>query len=124
MLPRDGLDGNVMIDDIAFVKRPDGSHGYIGYGVDSLIVSLAAICRMKFFGATRDSLADVYPTAEDARITVAILHAARIVRDLNFQYLRLGKGAVVSARFGKDGIAIVDPNRRAAVFRHIYKKGI
>ena len=75
------------------VKRPDSTTAYIGYGVDSLTVGLAAICRMKFFGASREDVADIYPTAEEARITVAIVHAARIVRDLNFKYLHQGKGA-------------------------------
>jgi predicted dehydrogenase len=106
------------------VRRPDGSRGYVGYGVDSLTVALAAICRVKFFRATRDSVADLYPTAEEARITVAIVHAARLVRDLNFKYLQQGKGAGVTARFGKDGITIVDPNRLSArkVFQRIYRK--
>jgi predicted dehydrogenase len=102
------------------VRRPDGSRAYVGYGVDSLIVVMAAICRMKFFGESRESLAQVYPTAEEGRITVAIVHAARMVRDLNSKYLRQGKGAVVTARFGKDGIAIVDPNRSRKVFQRIY----
>jgi predicted dehydrogenase len=93
------------------VKRPDGSQAYVGYGVDSLTVGLAAICRLKFFGADRASLAANYPTAEEARITVAIIHAARVVRDLNFKYLQEGKGATVTARFGQDGITIVDPNQ-------------
>src|SRR5436853_894646 len=88
------------------VTRPDGSQAYIGYGVDSLTAGLAAICRMKFFGATRDSVAEIYPRAEEARMTVAIIHAARLVRDLNFRYLQEGKGAVVTARFGLDGITI------------------
>jgi predicted dehydrogenase len=94
------------------VKRLDGPPAYVGYGVDSLTVGLAAICRMKFFGASRASLANIYPTAEEARITVAIVHAARVVRDLNFKYLRAGKGAPVSARFGRDGITILDPYRK------------
>jgi predicted dehydrogenase len=108
------------------VRRPDGTHAYVGYGVDSLIAGLAAICRMKFFGATRDSLAAIYPTAEDARITVAIVHAARLVRDLNFKYLKQGRGAPVTARFGKDGITIIDPNREKPkqVFTRIYRKPI
>src|SRR3954470_7048364 len=42
------------------VKKPDGSEAYIGYGVDSLTVGLAAICRMKFFGASRESVASTY----------------------------------------------------------------
>ena len=108
------------------VKRPDGSAAYVGYGVDSLTVGLAAICRMKFFGASRASVADLYPTAEEARITVAIVHAARVVRDLNFKYLRQGKGAPVTARFGKDGITIVDPNAagKRKVLQRIYGRAI
>ena len=108
------------------VKRPDGSAAYVGYGIDSLTVGLAAICRMKFFGASRASVANLYPTAEEARITVAIVHAARVVRDLNFRYMRQGKGAPVTARFGKDGITIVDPNAggKRKVFRRIYGRAI
>jgi predicted dehydrogenase len=108
------------------VKRPEGSAAYVGYGVDSLTAGLAAICRMKFFGASRASVAGIYPTAEDARIVVAIVHAARVVRDLNFKYLQAGKGAGVTARFGSDGITIVDPNRASEgkVFEVIYGKEI
>jgi predicted dehydrogenase len=110
------------------VTRPDGSKAYIGYGIDSLIAGLAATCRVKFFGASPADLASIYPAAEEARITVAVLHAARLVCDLNFKYLKEGKGATVSARFGKDGIVIVDPNRaaggREAVFNRIYRKPI
>ena len=106
------------------VRRPDGSNACIGYGVDSLTVGLAAICRMKFFGGSRESVANIYPTAEEARITVAIVHAARLVRDLNFKYLQEGKGAPVTARFGKDGITIVDPNCtiKHRMFRRIYEE--
>ena len=108
------------------VRRADGSEAYVGYGVDSLTVGLAAICRMKFFDASRQSLSEIYPTAEDARVTVAIVHAARLVRDLNFKYLQEGKGAPATARFGPDGITIVDPNRAAEgkVFQNIYRKAI
>ncbi len=110
------------------VKRPDGSHAYIGYGADSLTVALVAVCRMKFLGESRDDVAEIYPTAEDGRITVAIVDAARKVRDLNFKYLEAGKGACVSARFDENGITIVDPNRAAegpdAVFERIYEKPI
>ncbi len=106
------------------VQRPDGSQACVGYGIDSLIAGLAAICRVKFFDATHESVADIYPTAEDARITVAIVHAARLVRDLNFKYLAEGKGAPVTAHFGAEGITIVDPHRAtegpAAVFQQIY----
>jgi predicted dehydrogenase len=107
------------------VKRPDSSSAYIGYGIDSLTVALAAVARVKFFGADLGDVASIYPTAEEARITVAIVHAARIVRDLNFKYLRAGKGATVTARFGRDGITIVDPNRGGRrTFQNIYRKAI
>ena len=110
------------------VPRPDGSHVYIGYGVDSITAGLVAICRLKFNGEARDTVDDIYPTAGEGRITVAIVHAARLVRDLNFKYLHEGKGATVTARFGEDGITIVDPNRVEdgpdAVFHKIYEKPI
>lgn len=108
------------------VPRPDQSAAYVGYGIDSLTVSLAAICRMKFFQATRGSLSNIYPTAEEGRIVVAILHAARIVRDLNFKYLQQGKGAVVTARFDRNGITVVDPYARSpkGIFRRIYDRAL
>ena len=108
------------------VKRPDGTAAYVGYGIDSLTAGLVAMCRMKFFGASRASVATLYPTAEEARITVAIVHAARLVRDLNFKYLRAGKGAPVTARFGKDGITMLDPvgGGKGKGLRHIYRKAI
>jgi predicted dehydrogenase len=108
------------------VARPDGSKGYIGYGVDSLTVCLVAICQVKFAKATLESVAHLYPTAEDARITCALVDAAARVRDLNFKYMSEGKGATVTARFGPDGITIVDANRISdgpdAVFEKIYDK--
>jgi predicted dehydrogenase len=108
------------------VARPDGTRGYLGYGVDSLTVGLAAICRMKYHGASRDEVAEIYPTAEEARITTAIVDAAAQVRDLNFKYTQEGKGAPVTARFGADGITIVDPMRASegveGVFRKIYDR--
>lgn len=110
------------------VPRPDGSRACVGYGVDSLVAGLAAVCRVKFFGESRATVAGVYPTAEDARLTVAIVHAARLVRDLNFQYLQEGKGAIVSARFGAEGMSLVDPNRAGEgaerVIQRIYEKPI
>jgi len=110
------------------IARPDGSTTYIGYGVDSLTAGLAAIGRHKFFGASRDELAALYPTAEDARLTVAIVHAAALVRDLNFKYTQSGLGAPVTARFGPDGITIIDPNRAGEgaekVFARIYEKAV
>lgn len=108
------------------VARPDGTKGYIGYGVDSLTVGLVAISRVKFANESRDAVAELYPTAEEARITCALVDAAAKVRDLNFKYLNEGKGATVTARFGEDGITIVDPNRFSegveAVFEKIYDR--
>lgn len=48
------------------------------------------------------------------------------MRDLNFKYLDEGKGAPVTARFGADGITIVDPNQTSAgkVFQNIYAQPI
>jgi hypothetical protein len=110
------------------VHRPDGSETTVGYGIDSIIASLAAVCRVKFFGATCEDVNDIYPTGEQARITVAIVHAARIVRDLNYKYLQTGKGAPVTARFGPDGITIVDPNQvengAQGVFQKIYERAL
>jgi hypothetical protein len=105
------------------VKRPDTSSAYVGYGIDSLIAGLTAVCRMKFFQASRGEVASLYPTAEEARVTVAILHAARLVRDLNFKYLQEGKGANVSARFSNGSISLIDPNVQShdAVCRTIYQ---
>lgn len=110
------------------VTRPDGSKGYLGYGVDSLVVGMVAIGRIKFAGATREEVASLYPTAEEARITCALVEAAARVRDLNYQYLQQGKGAPVTARFGEDGITLIDPNRitegAEAVFQRLYTRPI
>lgn len=110
------------------VSRPDGSKGYLGYGVDSLVVGMVAVARVKFAGATRDEVAPLYPTAEEARVTCAIVEAAARVRDLNFKYLQEGKGAPVTARFGEDGITLIDPCRvdegREAVFQRLYTRPI
>ncbi len=103
------------------VTRPDGTKGYIGYGVDSITVGLVAICAIKFQQAKLADVASLYPTAEDARITCAIVDAAARVRDLNFKYMSEGKGATVTARFGPDGITIIDPNS-PNVFERIYDK--
>ena len=108
--------------------RADGTKAYVGYGVDSLTVGLVAICRVKFAGETRDAVASLYPTAEEARITCAIVDAAAKVRDLNFKYLAEGKGATVTPCFGPDGITLCDPNRAGEaadkVFQRIYEKPI
>jgi hypothetical protein len=70
-----------------------------------------------------------YPTAEEARITCAIVDAAK-VRDLNFSPDRRQRRDPRSrgTRFGKDGIAICDPNRAGEgadkVFQRIYDRAI
>jgi len=51
--------------------------------VDSLTVGLVTVCRVKFAGETRDAVASLYPAAEEARITCAIVDAAAKVRDPN-----------------------------------------
>ena len=79
---------------------------------------------MKHLGESRDAVTEIYPTADDGRITVAILHAAQEVRDLNFSYLAEGKGAPVTARFGEDGITIIDPMNEEQPFRKIYEKAV
>ena len=104
------------------VTRPDGTKGYIGYGVDSITVGLVAICAVKFNNAKLADVASIYPTAEDARITCAIVDAAARVRDLNFQHMSEGKGAVVTARFDDTGITVIDPYNTANVFEKIYDK--
>ncbi|WP_218280870.1 hypothetical protein [Verrucomicrobium spinosum] len=51
-----------------------------------------------------------------------------MVRDLNFKYLNEGNGAPVTARFGPDGITIVDPMRAAEgpekVFEKLYDRAV
>jgi hypothetical protein len=107
------------------VSRPAGQPPvYVGYGVDSITASLTAICRFKFLQTNRRDLAGTYPNAHDARIVVAIIHAARLVRDRNFKYLQSGLGTPVSARFGKDGITLIDPCSKdpGKVFESIYSE--
>jgi hypothetical protein len=86
------------------------------------------ILASRLTGETRDAVASLYPTAEEACITCAIVDAAAKVRDLNFKYLAEGKGATVTARFGPDGITICDPNRAGEgankVFQRIYERAI
>jgi len=110
------------------IVRPGGAPSGIGYGIDSLTTALAAICRVKYFRSSVQDVAEVYPTAEEARLVVAVIHAARLVRDLNFKYLQSGQGAPVSARFGQDGLTILDPIRAnegpSAVFQRVYTNPI
>jgi predicted dehydrogenase len=110
------------------IVGPDGVPSWIGYGIDSLTTALAAICRVKCFRTPLQDVAAIYPTADQARIVVAVIQAARLVRDLNFKYLQTGQGAPVSARFGLDGLTILDPTRvkegPAAVLQRVYTNPI
>lgn len=107
------------------VPRLDGTRGYIGYGVDSLVAGVLAVARVKLLGAKLTDLEGTYPTAEEGRITVAIVHAARIVRDRNFAYQQEGRFPAVSAGFGKDGITIIDPYQKPdRIFERIYTRPI
>lgn len=110
------------------VPRPDGTASYVGYGTDSIHVGLLAACRVKLLGESLEDVKPSYPTPEEGRITVAIVHAARLVRDRNFAYQQAGKAPAVSASFGPDGITILDPYRAhegpEAVMERIYSKPI
>ena len=53
--------------------------------MDSLTVGLVAICRVKLAGESRDAVANLHPSAEEARITCAIVGAAAKVRDGKFK---------------------------------------
>jgi hypothetical protein len=48
------------------------------------------------------------------------IRAARILRSVNSTELSDGKGAPVTARFGPDGVTIIDPPRSHEPFRRIY----
>lgn len=91
------------------VRRPDGSKAYIGYGKDSLIACIQGVVRMKFAGASLEEIAGTYPDADEGRLSVAILYAARIVRERNYAYLQRGMGTPVTAKFGAEGVTILDP---------------
>lgn len=91
------------------VKREDGSFAYCGYGVDSLVACIEKVSEMKFLGKSLEDIKGTYPDAEEARLSVLIVHAAREVCRRNFEYTEQGKGAPVTACFGKDGITVYDP---------------
>lgn len=91
------------------IKRPDGSFAYVGYGKDSLVACILGVARMKFMGESTSDISKTYPDAEEGRLSVAIIHAARIVRDKNYAYLKHGLGAPVTACLSEKGITILDP---------------
>lgn len=97
------------------VARPDGSAAFVGYGADSLVACIEKVAETKYLGKTRDDLAGSYPTAEEARLTALIVHAAREVAARNYAYMEAGKGAPVTAVFSEAGITVYDPYEGAAV---------
>lgn len=97
------------------VKREDGSFAYCGYGVDSLAVCIEKVAEMKFLGKSLDDIKGTYPDAEESRLSVLIVHAAREVCRRNFAYTEQGKGAPVTACFGEEGITVFDPHAGAQV---------
>lgn len=110
------------------VPRPDAWPAYVGYGTDSIHAGVLAACRIKLLGESLEQVKASFPTPEEGRITVAIVHAARIVRDRNFAYQQEGKAPAVTAGFGPEGMTIIDPYRvnegADAVFERIYDRPI
>ncbi|MBD3184710.1 gfo/Idh/MocA family oxidoreductase [Candidatus Poribacteria bacterium] len=103
------------------VLRPDGSKAYVGYGKDSLVVCLLAVIRKKYMEAGLDELRGTYPDAHEGRLSVAIIQAAREVRERNFNYLKQNKGAPVTAHLGENGIILLDPYKGS---KTLYNKSI
>ena len=103
------------------MRRPDGSQTYVGYGKDSLVACILAILRRKFNQTPLEDLRSTFPTPEEGRLSVALIEAAQTVRDANFAYLEHGLGTPVTAKFGQDGITILDPY---AENRQIYTRPI
>lgn len=91
------------------VAREDGTLAYCGYGVDSIVVCVEKIAEMKFLGKHLADIAGTYPDAQEARLSVLIVHAAREVAKRNYAYLEENKGAPVTAWFSQEGITIFDP---------------
>lgn len=105
------------------VLRPDGSAAYIGYGTDSIHAALVAAMRYKFCGHSLKDLEGAYVPPEDGRHTVAIVNAARAVRDRNFEHIKNGRPPCVTAGFGDDGITVIDPYHDP-VFEKIYDQPV
>ncbi len=91
------------------VAREGGGSAFQGYGVDSLVVCVAKAMEVKFLGRTLAEIKGTYPGAEDGRLSVLIIHAAREVVRRNHGYMEEGRGAPVTATFSKEGITVHDP---------------
>ena len=97
------------------IPRADGSEATVGYGKDSVVACVAAAARYRFNGETISALKGTYPDAEEGRLSVAIIEAARETRDRNRRHFREGRGAPATALLNEGGILIYDPidgNRR------------
>jgi predicted dehydrogenase len=97
------------------VRREDGSLAYVGYGVDSLVVCIEKVAEMKFLGKSLDDVYGGYPNADEARLSVLIVHAARAVALRNQEHIEAGKGAPVTAVFNEAGITMFDPYRGSEI---------
>ncbi|MBI2424610.1 MAG: Gfo/Idh/MocA family oxidoreductase [Candidatus Hydrogenedentes bacterium] len=91
------------------VPRADGTRAFVGYGVDSIVACVEQIAEMKFLGKSLEDVAQGYPNAREARLSVLIVQAAREVCRRNFEYSEAGKGAPVTAVFNAQGITVYDP---------------
>ena len=91
------------------VRREDGTQAYVGYGVDSLVACIEKVAEMKFLGKSLDDVQRGYPNADEARLSVLIVHAARAVAIRNQTHIEAGKGAPVTAVFNEEGITMFDP---------------
>jgi predicted dehydrogenase len=91
------------------VARPDGTETMVGYGKDSLIACVLAVLRRKYHQVRTETLAASYPDALDGRLSVAIIHAARVVRDRNFEHFARGRGTPATALLNDEGITVYDP---------------
>jgi len=93
------------------LSRPDQSETSVGYGKDSIIACLAAVSRRRLFGEKLIRLEPDFPNAEEGRLSVAILHAARAVLERNAETAEKGQGAPFLASLGKEGVFVTGPDR-------------
>lgn len=92
-----------------WVTRPDGSKAFVGYGVDSIVDCVARVAQLKFGGKTLEDLRGQYPSADEARLSVLMVQAAREVCRRNHAHFSEGRGAPVTAFFSESGITLHDP---------------
>lgn len=93
------------------VPRPAGSPAYVGYGTDSIHAGVLAACRVSLLGEPLSAVRAHYPTPEEGRLCVAVVQAARLVRDRNWKHMAAGRSPAATASLGADGIRLLDPHR-------------